>query len=347
MIDSRLTPVRTSRGLVWPAILSAVISLSTAAAAEPHRSSQKSVSDIFTGGSPDSVADLKAMQTHQQQVARTVAAATVAVRVGPAQGSGVIVSKDGYVLTAAHVAGKAGRRVFVNLSDGRVAFGKTLGLYRDLDAGLIKLDEMITNGRVVEWPFVELGDSDQLAPGQWVMGLGHPGGFEADRPVVVRLGRVLENHANYVKTDCKLVGGDSGGPLFDMDGKVVAVHSRIGTSLTNNMHAPVSAFRDSWTRLATSEVWGRLPGPRPYIGIFGETTPDRCVVRQVRSGGAAAKAGIRQGDTVIRFAGRRVTDFDSLKSMVDECSPDQEIAVTIQRESSTLELTLIVGTSKE
>lgn len=357
MIASPSFTLRAIRQRVAAMMLLVVAGYMTSDAAEPARVrhetgvgnkarvASKTVEEIFAGSSPSTIDDLKAMQERQQQVARRVAPATVAVRVGPAQGSGVIVSPDGYVLTAAHVAGKPGRRVVVNLSDGQIAFGKSLGLHRDLDAGLIKLDTQIDNGRPVTWPFVELGDSSQLVPGQWVLALGHPGGFEPDRPVVVRLGRVLENRDEFVKTDCKLVGGDSGGPLFDMDGNVVGVHSRIGTSLANNMHAPAAAFRDSWNRLVNSEVWGRLPGPRPYIGVTGATENRRCVVRQVRAGGAADTAGIRGGDIVVSFAGRRVADFAALKAHVEECSPDQEVSVTIERENATLELKLIIGST--
>src|ERR1700758_5044418 len=111
-----------------------------------------------------------------------------------------------------------------------------------------------------------MGKSTSLTKGQWVVSIGHPGGFRPNRTPVVRLGRVLEANANLIVTDCTLVGGDSGGPLFDLDGKVIGIHSRISSGLAFNFHVPVDTYRTTWDRLVKGDVWG---GGRtgPYIGV--------------------------------------------------------------------------------
>jgi V8-like Glu-specific endopeptidase len=204
---------------------------------------------------PKDLKELRALETQVKKVLDKTIACTVGVRVDAAQGSGVIVTEDGYVLTAGHVSGKPDRDVELILPSGKVLKGKTLGQNTAIDSGLIKITEP------GKYPFAEMGRSGALHKGQWVIGIGHPGGFRANRTPVVRLGRVLAVNSFVIRTDCTLVGGDSGGPLFDLDGKVVGIHSRIGAaSITENLHVPVDTYRDSWDRLAQSESWNDAGG---------------------------------------------------------------------------------------
>ena len=168
----------------------------------PPDSPEIAVEQIFSGGIPQTVVELQAMQRRQQELAERLKPFAVAVRIGPAQGSGVLVSGDGYVLTAAHVAGQPGRLVLAFLSDGRAVRGRTLGVNRSMDAGLLKLDPPDGSDATFRWPHAQMGRADQVKPGQWVMALGHPGGYDADRPAVVRIGRVLAVRKNHLKTDC-------------------------------------------------------------------------------------------------------------------------------------------------
>ena len=166
------------------------------------------------------------------------------IRVGPAQGSGVLISPDGYILTAAHVAQTPDESAVITLHDGTEVKGKTLGMDRDIDAGLVKIEDPPRNGSA--WPFVEMGSSGEIRPGQWCIVTGHPGGYQKGRDPVFRVGRVLGRDAKVIVTDCPLIGGDSGGPLFDFDGNVIGIHSRIGAPLTVNMHVPVNAYAEGW-----------------------------------------------------------------------------------------------------
>ena len=195
----------------------------------------------FDKKSPETLDDLRSIQEHAEILVKKVMPSVVSVRIGPVFGSGVIVSKDGYVLTAGHVSGEPNRNVTVYFHDGKRAKGKTLGSNRGVDSGLIKIT---TEGA---WPYLEMGDSTQLREGQWCMVVSYPGGFKPGRTPPVRLGRILKARPTLVTTDCILVGGDSGGPLFDMHGKVIGINIKIGESLNQNMHAPVNLFRATGT----------------------------------------------------------------------------------------------------
>src|SRR5437764_390284 len=82
-----------------------------------------------------------------------------------------------------------------------------------------------------------------------VAGVGQPGVYRKGRPAVVRVGRVVDKSRNWIQTDCALVGGDSGGPLFNLDGELVGIHSRINRPITVNVHVPINTYRDTWDRL--------------------------------------------------------------------------------------------------
>src|SRR5262249_32664266 len=117
---------------------------------------------------PQTVQDLRIIQERVKKAVAKVAPATVAIRFGNNAGSGVIVSKDGYVLTAGHISGEPDHTVTLILSDGRRVKGKTLGSNHGYDSGMIRIT---TEG---DWPFVEMGDSEKLKKGDWCLALGHP-----------------------------------------------------------------------------------------------------------------------------------------------------------------------------
>lgn len=292
---------------------------------------------LFAGQTPDSVADLKLMQQQVRRVAEKVSPATVGLRLGAAHGTGVIVSPEGLVLTAAHVAQQADVAIEVVLPDGRRLPARTLGLYRSLDAALLKITSP------GPWPFVELGVSKDVKPGQWCLALGQPGGFERGRSPVLRFGRVLEASREVLVTDCTLVGGDSGGPLFDASGKVIGVHSRIGGRLTDNLHVPVDAFTESWDKLLAGQVWGHLPGQTPFLGVKGAAGETEARVTQVFKNTPAEEAGFEVGDVVLRFDGQDVTDFASLTTLVSRKEPGQKTKIEVRRGEETVTLTAVIG----
>ena len=170
-------------------------------------------------------------------------------------GSGVVVSEDGLILTAGHVVGKPGSRMKVHLTDGRVVPAVGLGVDHTRDAGMARITEP------GPYPFVEVGRSRDVKPGDWCLAAGHPGGVHRGRTPPVRLGRILGVNDGKVLymglvTDATVISGDSGGPLFDRDGRVIGIHSNIGLGVAENRHVPVDVFHDQWDALLAGEAIG-------------------------------------------------------------------------------------------
>lgn len=246
--------------LLGPALLFALFLNATAAEPEPVREAPK----LLIKSVPESLDDLRDLEKAVQAVVAKVSGSTVGLIVGGAQGSGVVI-KDGFILTAGHVSGVPNASITVVLPDGTKLKGKALGRNTGIDSGLVKFTQEDKRP-----PAIELGSSKALKPGQWVVAIGHPGGHRVNRPFVVRVGRVLSVTNTTIRTDCALVGGDSGGPLFDLDGRVVGIHSRIGGfRIDENMHVPVDTFVATWDRLARGESWGGQLGTQAIVATPG------------------------------------------------------------------------------
>jgi serine protease Do len=305
---------------------------------------------LFLGEDPKSLADLKALQTQQSKVAAKIHQVTVNLQHGSTQGSGVLINEDGYILTAAHVAGKPKQKMWVVLHDGRRVEAVSMGVNRDTDAGLVRiLKNRDQNNQ--PWPHATLpAVGERVKTGQWCIAGGHPGGWMSDRPAVIRVGRILRVTDSTIVSDCSLIGGDSGGPLFDLQGKLIGIHSRIGIDVDDNMHVPMTVYMESWDRLANSEAWGVLPGFRPIIGVTADRQSDtkrECVIGTVAPRGPAAKAGIIPGDRIVRFNSAEITSFDRLKEEVDAMVPGERVSIEVLRDGQKVNLKLIIGVSDE
>jgi serine protease Do len=290
---------------------------------------------------PRNVAELAALQQKVEAVVSQARLCTVAVIIGNSQGSGVIVSRDGYILTAGHVTREPGLDVLIFLSDGRRLHGKTLGVNAGIDSGLIKISE------TGDWPFVPMGRSADLRTGQWCLALGHPNGYHRDRPAVLRLGRVLLNNLRQIVTDCTLVAGDSGGPLFDLDGRVIGIHSRIGEATFVNVHVPIDTYQLTWKRLAAGEAWGRLPTVhRAVLGLSAEDHARGCRVINVVAGGPAERAGIEVGDIIIYADGKHVDGLDALSDIVGRRQPGDALTLRLMRGAHEKTVTVLLEQRK-
>ena len=186
-----------------------------------------------------------------------------------------------------------------------------------------------------------------LRAGQWCLATGHPGGFEEGRKPVLRVGRVLLVDKFAVTTDCTLVGGDSGGPLFDMHGRVIGINSRIGRFLTANLHVPIAAYHDAWDRLKQGDAWGHFPGSGPYLGIQGDNRSNDAQVARVLPDSPAEKAGLKIGDVIVKFADKPVGDFATLQLYVNDCQPGDKVTVEIRRGSENVTLQLVMEQRRE
>ncbi|HEY8961939.1 MAG TPA: trypsin-like peptidase domain-containing protein [Luteolibacter sp.] len=298
-----------------------------------------------------SVEDLAKLESQVQAVAAKVMPATVALvadKIG-ASGSGVVVSAEGLILTAAHVV-QGTEELQVVFPDGKEVTGKVLGANLSKDIGMVKI---VGGGN---WPFVQKGESKPLQAGDWVVALGHSAGFDPARTPPVRFGRVVsKGPGNFLTTDCTLIGGDSGGPLFDLSGKVVGINSSIGMSLKNNNHAGIDGFRDDWDRLLAGEQWGRLsmnPFANPDMPVLGiGMAPPRprqrgVGVANVMPGSGAANAGIKPGDVLVSFDGAKLAGNDELLILLAKHLPEDQVKVGIDRKGSPLEVTVTLDRQK-
>jgi len=302
---------------------------------------------------PANVAELKAQQAQVKAVLKKVLPATVGILVeiksgpqrGMSAGTGVIINEEGYILTAGHVSGDPEKECRVILPGGKTVKGVTMGRNNNIDSGMVKITE---KGK---YPFVELGNSDKLKVGQWVIAVGHPGGFNPNRTPPLRLGRILSTNRNTVSTDCTLIAGDSGGPLFDLDGKLIAIHSRIARPLTQNMHVPVNTFRDTWERLVASEEWGSMYGidfsgkrSTGYLGVEFNRDKDDLTIIVVKEGHGAEKAGIKAGDRILAADGKKVTKRREFNAILLKKKPKDEVELELERDGKTLKVKVKLGT---
>ena len=290
-----------------------------------------------------SLEDLQELESKVRKVVAKVLPATVSlfsIRNG-SSGSGVIVSEDGIIMTAGHVI-QGLDEVTVVFPDGKQEVAEVLGANRAQDSALVRL-----RGEG-PWPAVEIGDSDALEVGSFVVSLGHAGGFDPVRTPPVRFGRVVgRNPLGYLVTDCTLIGGDSGGPLFDLDGRVVGIHSSIGQSLMANHHRGSSDFKKDWDRMMTGERWGRLVvnplmnPDRPVMGFSVERSGQGGVlVGVVAPGSPAAKADLRTGDVVRKIDGRLIRNYEDIQRLLVDRRPGHEVSVTFLRGNQELRRTM-------
>ncbi len=285
------------------------------------------------GEAPQSIEQLRAMEEHIAEVIERAKPAVVNVRVGDAQGSGVVVDRYGTVLTAAHVIGGPNEPAVITFPDGKSVKAETRGVNRRTDSGMLKITEA---GR---YPYLETGESGLLNRGQWVMAIGHPGGIDADRGLVVRVGRLLRESEYVLRTDCTLVGGDSGGPLIDMDGYVIGIHSRIGGSLSDNIHVPIDAFQTDWDQLVDGKRVGEKSRPNLGLNLVDDTNE----IESVAEDGPAAKAGLKKGDKIVQIDDSQIEDKSDVASSFLKLKPGDKIKIVVQREKDELTIDLTVG----
>jgi S1-C subfamily serine protease len=250
-------------------LLGSVVFLGLAAAQAPEaKQAPLPLPDVLAKPQPETIQDLRDIEDHVKKLVAKVMPAVVGIRIGAGQGSGIIVSEDGLVLTAGHVSGKPGQNATIILPNGRQLKGKSLGQNTGIDSGMVKILDKD------KFPFIDMGKASELKKGNWVVAIGHPGGVRSNRTPVVRLGRILYASPLVLQSDCTLVGGDSGGPLFNMQGQIVGIHSRIGGfQISDNMHVPVDTYRQTWERLIAGDSWGGRLGSMPFV-----TTPGGKIV---------------------------------------------------------------------
>jgi len=172
--------------------------------------------------------------------------------------SGVVVDTAGYILSAAHAV-KPNNLYEVTFPDGAKFRAIGLGRIASNDAAVMKIEEKGS------WPFVEMGWSSSLKKGMPCISIAYPGTLAAKTPTV-RLGYVAETETSegFIRTTCLMEPGDSGGPVFDMKGRVIGLHSKINLSLEDNFEIPVDLYRKYWNSLIRPASYASLPQAEPF-----------------------------------------------------------------------------------
>ena len=283
-----------------------------------------------------SIEELKERERKVKKVVSELMPTVVAV-VGndqPATGSGVIINEDGLIMTAGHVTEAAGKELTIIFPDGRSVKGESLGANRTRDAGLARITE---EGK---WPFAKIGDSKKAKLGEWLIAMGHPGGYDLNRSPPIRLGRLISSGSmGMLRTDCTLVGGDSGGPLFNLEGEVIGIHSSIGGSLAEHRHVPSSVFKAGWDRMLAGEIWGSLGmmaagvnPDRPMLGVRMNDSNGQVTIDKVFPNSPAKRAGIEDGDVILKIDGIAAEQMSDVVDQVSSSSAGDILEVQIMRD---------------
>ncbi|WP_250533152.1 DegQ family serine endoprotease [Caballeronia sp. AZ10_KS36] len=269
-------------------------------------------------------------------------------------GSGFIVSSDGYILTNAHVVDNA-NVVTVKLTDKREYRAKVIGSDKQSDVAVLKIDAK-------NLPTVKIGDPNGSKVGQWVVAIGSPYGFDntVTSGIISAKSRSLpnENYTPFIQTDVPVNPGNSGGPLFNLQGEVIGINSMIYSQTGGfqglSFAIPINeAIKVKDALIKTGHVdRGRLGVTvqamnQTLANSFGMKSPQGALVSSVEPGGPAAKAGLQPGDVITALNGVPVTDSTSLPSQVAGLSPGSSAKVQVWRDKGSKELTVTVGALKD
>ena len=283
---------------------------------------------VFEKETPESPEDLLGIQQQVSSVLEKAKQATVCI-VGNGSGSGVIVSEDGLVLTAGHVSGDPGTRLHVVMPDGTKLEAESLGRSAAADSGLVRITEKKKN------PFVDIAPPATVFRGDWIFAIGHPGGFDKERGIVLRVGRVIHRSTNTIQTDCKLIGGDSGGPLFDMQGRIVGIHSRVSKKNEQNYHVTVRAFKRDWYRMLAGEVvtiddsYAKVERKGGFLGVKRISHSKGVQITGVVQNSPAAQSKLRAGDVISHINGKKIESLNSFRTLINEHGPGEKVFLDI------------------
>ena len=238
------------------------------------------------------------------------------------------------------------KTIKILFEDGTEAEAISLGLNSETDAALCK----IVKPERSDWPHVEIDKEDSTQLGDWVFALGHSGGFDKERGVVVRLGRIVKLSNSTLHSDCILIGGDSGGPLFDLTGKLVGIHSRVGQVLQENMHVPSDEFIQNWDKMMDGEFLGQGPfAKKPvkgngFLGFASEANEDGGIkVTRVGEETPAAEAGLEVGDILLSANDTQLSKREDLQNLLKELSAGQEVSFVVKRGEETKTIIVTLG----
>ena len=268
-----------------------------------------------------------------------------------AQGSGFIIDPAGYVVTNNHVIDGADK-ITVTMDDGSTYKAKLVGRDPKTDVALLKIESS------KPFPYVAFGDSGNARVGDWVIAVGNPFGLggTATAGIVSALSRPSEGpYVDYMQIDAPINRGNSGGPSFDMNGRVVGVNSAIyspsggsvgiGFDIPADVVQKVSRTLIDHGKVVRGYLGASIQGVAPEVAeSMGLKSKKGALVAQVTPGGPAAKGGLQTGDLVTRIDGHEVTSQTDLTRQVALVSPGQDMHLSVLRDGKAQEITVRSGT---
>lgn len=323
---------------------------------------------INVNESVDSVIEAVAAKVTPSVVGIVTTAATTSFFGGNSettgQGSGIIYTADGYIITNYHViesvVNSASSKIEVYLaSDSSKSYNATVVGYNiSYDLAVIKISDAGKN-----LPAVELADASSLKVGQFVAAIGNPGGIafmgSVTYGIISGLNRVVsdsssDSEVRLIQTDAAINPGNSGGALVNTKGQLIGVNSsKIAATDYEGMGfaIPVDTVKDICDKIISKEN-----DPNPYIGITlnerytssvlnANGFPSGAVVRSVVSGGPAEQSGIKSGDIIVEFNGVAITEYSQLSDEVSKCSPGNNVTVKIYRNGRYYSTSIKVGSN--
>jgi serine protease Do len=269
------------------------------------------------------------------------------------QGSGFIVSADGVILTNAHVV-KDAAEVTVKLTDKREYKAKVVGTDPQTDVAVLRIDAK-------NLPTVRLGKSDDVRVGEWVVAIGSPFGFEnsVSAGIVSAKGRALPDgtYVPFIQTDVAVNPGNSGGPLFNLKGEVIGINSQIYSRTGGYQGLSFAIPSDLVAKVQTQIVQnGKVTRGRIGVTIqeinqslaesFGLKKAAGALVSSVEKGSPAEKAGIEQGDVILKVDGREISGSMDLSGTIADVRPGATAKLEVWRKGAPRDLTVTVGEMK-
>lgn len=268
-----------------------------------------------------------------------------------AKGSGFLISKDGYIITNNHVVDGA-TKISVTLNDGKKTEAKVVGKDPKTDIAVIKIDSSNS-------AFLELGNSDDIEIGEWVIAIGNPFGLDASVTVgvVSAKGRNqlhITDFEDFIQTDAAINPGNSGGPLIDVDGKVVGINTAI-VSGTGGYMGVGFAVPSNMASIIVKQLIEKGEVTRGYLGVtmqpvdedlaasFNLKSLDGALAAEVAKDSPAEKAGLKQGDIIIAYNGMPVKNLSGFRNSISQMAPGTNVDLTVSRDGKEVTLKATVG----
>jgi len=266
-------------------------------------------------------------------------------------GSGVIVSKDGYILTNNHVV-DGSQKLTVVLANKEKYTAKLVGRDPNTDVAVIKINAK-------DLPAATLGNSDEVKIGEWVIAVGNP--FQLMHTVTAGIisakGRSSVNLATYedfIQTDASINPGNSGGALADLDGNVIGINTAIYSPSGGNVGIGF-AIPINMAKTVMEELISKGKVTRGYLGLIPQDidqslakalnlkTTEGSIVGDVTAGGPAARAGIKHGDVILEFNGKKIENSTELRNIVAATPPGSSVTVKVLRDGKEKDLTVTLA----